>query len=367
MSLPLIPLFLWLNGGPGCSSLSGLLEENGPFSPDADGNLVENPYSWNNVANMLYLESPAGVGYSYWPGIHEWNDNKTAAANYEFLQKWFALFPQFSKNDFYISGESYAGHYIPMLSYEIYTHTAKNPSAAPQSNFKGFIVGNPSTHMSDAESSLARYLQYHGMIPLDEFHAQADGLYDPYDILVDTCVRNKLRNYIRFPHPYNNYLQDGFKERYVPNPDPCTDDYVDAYLNNEDVKAALHASDDAGVWTVCAAIIYKFGTESMIPYYETFMNKTDYKIIVFSGDADTVVNFVGTEEWIASLGRPVSEKWSAWYYARLDGENNPQVGGWRIQYDRISFVTVKGAGHMVPWYQPAPALELFTNFLKGTW
>eukprot|EP01099_Mayorella_cantabrigiensis_P004308 TRINITY_DN322_c0_g1_i2.p1 TRINITY_DN322_c0_g1~~TRINITY_DN322_c0_g1_i2.p1 ORF type:complete len:232 (-),score=40.62 TRINITY_DN322_c0_g1_i2:984-1655(-) len=143
------PIVLWLNGGPGCSSLSGLLEEHGPFFPDKNGNLQTNPYSWNLVANMLYLESPAGVGYSYWPGIHVWNDNETASINYEFLTKWFELFPAFAKNDFYITGESYAGHYVPTLAYEIYTRTPSQGSVAPQSNFKGFMVGNPSTHVSD--------------------------------------------------------------------------------------------------------------------------------------------------------------------------------------------------------------------------
>jgi len=366
------PLVLWLNGGPGCSSLSGLLEEHGPFFPDASGNLVENPYSWNLVANMLYLEAPAGVGYSYWPGIHLWNDNETATLNYEFLTLWFKQFPAFSKNDFYITGESYAGHYVPTLAYEIYSRTASQGSVAPQSNFKGFMVGNPSTHTEDAASSLSRYLQYHGMIPLNEVGGQADGFYDPYDVLVDRCRRSFLREYIKFPHPFNNYLQDqeqdeSHAKRYVPNPDVCEDNYVDAYLNRDDVRAALHASDDAGTWKVCANIPYKFGTESIIPYYETFINNTDYHIIVFSGDADTVVNFIGTEEWIIKLNLPVVEKWTSWSYSRIDGENNPQVGGWRVKYQGLGFVTVKGAGHMVPWYQPAPALELFSRYLNGEW
>lgn len=60
------PLVLWLNGGPGCSSFGiGAFSENGPFRPRGGGLLVRNDYSWNKEANMLYLESPAGVGFSY--------------------------------------------------------------------------------------------------------------------------------------------------------------------------------------------------------------------------------------------------------------------------------------------------------------
>lgn len=70
-------MILWLNGGPGCSSLQGALNENGPFVFKVNTNQVEtNPDGWTNFANMLYLESPARVGYSY--GNAEVDDNLVA-------------------------------------------------------------------------------------------------------------------------------------------------------------------------------------------------------------------------------------------------------------------------------------------------
>lgn len=60
------PLVIWFNGGPGCSSMLGFAQEHGPFvNNDGKNNFVPNEWSWNKRANMLYLEMPGGVGYSY--------------------------------------------------------------------------------------------------------------------------------------------------------------------------------------------------------------------------------------------------------------------------------------------------------------
>ena len=75
------PLVLWLNGGPGCSSMEGMLYENGPFQILEDGKTVTlNNYSWNKLANMLYLESPAGVGFSWSSNQADYNNDDDGTA-----------------------------------------------------------------------------------------------------------------------------------------------------------------------------------------------------------------------------------------------------------------------------------------------
>jgi cathepsin A (carboxypeptidase C) len=104
------PVLLWLNGGPGCSSLDGFLYEHGPLLVSEDGNSLRlNPYAWNTVANVLYIEAPVGVGYSYSnnPSDYSNDDAGTAFDNYNALLSFFAEYPEFSNQDFYISGESY--------------------------------------------------------------------------------------------------------------------------------------------------------------------------------------------------------------------------------------------------------------------
>ncbi|KAK3131804.1 hypothetical protein QOZ80_6AG0511690 [Eleusine coracana subsp. coracana] len=105
------PLVLWLNGGPGCSSIAfGPGEEVGPFHVNADGKGVHlNPYSWNKVANILFLDSPVGVGYSYSntsDDVLTNGDARTAKDSLAFLLKWLERFPQYKGREFYLTGES---------------------------------------------------------------------------------------------------------------------------------------------------------------------------------------------------------------------------------------------------------------------
>lgn len=101
------PLILWLNGGPGCSSMIGLFTEHGPFRPSKDGTqLYENVYAWTKIANVLYLESPYEVGYSYSTNPYrKYNDTLTAQVNLLAIVEVFERFPEFKNRAFYVTGE----------------------------------------------------------------------------------------------------------------------------------------------------------------------------------------------------------------------------------------------------------------------
>jgi len=142
------PVVLWLTGGPGCSSLIAFLSENGPFRPNIDGNsLFYNPYSWNNIANVIWLESPAGVGFSYSNNSGDYNvgDTRTMQDTYTFLQQFFTQFPQFQRNSFWVTGESYGGHYVPEITQYIWQQNQNGP--AVKINIQGMMVGNGWTYM----------------------------------------------------------------------------------------------------------------------------------------------------------------------------------------------------------------------------
>ncbi|KAJ8424775.1 hypothetical protein Cgig2_008843 [Carnegiea gigantea] len=139
------PLVLWLNGGPGCSSIGyGEAEELGPFFPQRHGEplLKLNKHAWNRAANLLFLESPVGVGFSYTNTSNDMNelgDTITAKDSYAFLVNWFKRFLQYKSHEFYIAGESYAGHYVPQLA-ELIFDSNKNACKEDFINLKGFMV-----------------------------------------------------------------------------------------------------------------------------------------------------------------------------------------------------------------------------------
>ena len=149
------PVVFWTNGGPGCSGLLGFTTEMGPWRPAwGDFNassvvLVDNPYAWNKVANVVYLEQPAGVGFSYAEdgGVYStMTDGIAAGDNTQVVRQWYARFPQYRSNEFYISSESYGGHYIPQLVMELMHERNKD---LPQ--LKGALVGNPFTSFASGD------------------------------------------------------------------------------------------------------------------------------------------------------------------------------------------------------------------------
>ncbi|XP_038989930.1 serine carboxypeptidase-like 42 [Phoenix dactylifera] len=179
-----LPINLWLNGGPGCSSVGGgAFSELGPFYPKPNGEgLRRNPFSWNKVANLLFLESPAGVGWSYCDkkrvgyNYDDWRvgwspfpssffslaPRELTKENLAFVRKWFQLFPEYTNHQLFLTGESYAGHYIPQLAWSMVM--------CNEFNFNGILIGNPLLNYGIDTSATYSFLWSHGVISDETFH-----------------------------------------------------------------------------------------------------------------------------------------------------------------------------------------------------
>ena len=164
------PVLIWFNGGPGCSSMLGFMQENGPFRIESGGTKFhESEFSWNRETNLLYIEQPAGVGYSYCEGAKDcaFDDVKSGKDNLTVVLEWFEKFPEFKNNELFISGESYAGVYVPYLAYYINQHNEQNAEddSVFKPNLQGFAVGNGVTNWEyDTNAAYIDMAYWHSLI-----------------------------------------------------------------------------------------------------------------------------------------------------------------------------------------------------------
>ena len=413
------PLLLWLNGGPGCSSLIGFLTEIGPvISPLYSFKWKVNEYSWNKNLNVLYIESPAGVGFTKSIPDPVYDEEEKVAKSLRYaLENFFILFSsELAGRDFYISGESYAGVYIPYLTIEILNSTS-------EINLKGILIGNPLTYFpTDAERSVVEFGYSHGIISKESFedfenkcyHLPLEGIYnsnknnntindneiEPRNVshkcneirqTISNCFQG-LDNYgVYRPCPQGKYInQDKLSYKYsilqnlknfkkqnkknsnkkIKNEEEeleidilqgyCdSDNAIDILLNNNTIKKKLAVNVEKN-WTQCSNINYTL--HESISFYEQFLPeyKDKLKVWIMSGDTDAVLPTLGTLRWIKHLNSSVSSDWE-----QYRDENN-QVCGMKISYENgLTLITAKGAGHMIPQDKPKIAEIIKDLFIKS--
>jgi carboxypeptidase C (cathepsin A) len=404
------PLILWLNGGPGCSSLLGWAQEHGPASmKETSDEFYINPYSWHKAANMIYLESPAGVGFSYIDSKRDEDlaidDHISGKENLEALLDFFRKYINFKNNDFYVAGESYAGIYVPYLASNIIDHN-KNLPTSQKINFKGIIVGNGVTDWKiDTSAALVDFAYSHALYSpevrqqyldncsvtvVDEklcksLSEKIEGIFKTVNIydVYRKCYPSfqKFSNYNNKNKSYNytpwlfkglsnkfsinknflEYLEEDKKPNLKLTP-PCTDSFgPDKFFNDVSVKLSLNVRTDL-TWEMCSEQLgmrYKLDEKASYYLYPKLIT-SGLRILIFSGDTDGAVPYNGSQKWISNLKLPVKSAWRSW---RADDANN--IAGYRTIYEGLTFVTVKGTGHMVPQWKPKEAFYMLKRFLAG--
>ncbi|XP_023741371.1 serine carboxypeptidase-like 45 [Lactuca sativa] len=378
------PLVLWLNGGPGCSSVGeGAFVEHGPFKPSGDV-LVKNECSWNKEANMLYLDTPAGVGFSYSDEksfYQSVNDAITAGDNLAFLEKWFENFPEYKNRDFYITGESYAGHYIPTLANLIVQSKSKI-------NFKGIAIGNPLLNIDTDFNLKGEYLWSHGLISDDTYEllnkecnystirrqTESNTLNPKCTLVANQATREIGQSINAYDITLNICLSNVFSQSQVldntqgteTKVDVCVEDETTEYLNRKDVQTALHARlVDGNPWAACTDNLNYDMSDLDVPMAPLLASliKSGIRVFIYSGDQDSVLPLTGTRVVINGMAKELGLKTTIPYRSWFNGN---QVGGWTQVYgDFLSYATIRGAAHEAPFSQPERSLALFKAFLDG--
>ncbi|CAD8159544.1 unnamed protein product [Paramecium octaurelia] len=379
------PVILWLNGGPGCSSLQGAFNENGPFVFKAGTSEFEmNQYSWTNFANMLYIESPITVGFSYGPQ-GEQSDESTAKYNINALVDFFNRFTEFKKLPFFISGESYAGIYIPTLANEIIDYNA-GKAADNRINLQGLAIGNgctdPTECTDEADPFQIHVYKFYGrhnfisqelyekiLAVQNECYGVKDGKCKELADSVEVEVSGTEEDNIKF-NPYNIY---GYCFTYTPegsrmsqkfggmrslNEDtdipPCADvQGLYHHLRSAEVRTLLKIRTESAKWAVCSRTLGQYNVNPKGSYYlYPKILKNQIRILKFSGDVDAVVPLTGTMFWVDKLQKELQlatlKPWRPWFVPPKRDVDPDQNAGYVMDMDGLTLLTIRNAGHMVP-------------------
>lgn len=362
-----------------------------------------NEYSWTKFANVLIYDSPPPVGYSFCGddvggdgySCGNWTDERTASAAHTFINNFFREFPQFSKHDLYLSGESYAGIYIPTLARAILQDT----SSSVRNQLKGFAVGDGCVgknvlcggqrgpwfsilffygHGQFSTLLFNRIVSTCGMTQLqngpitdsncqdllDQMNEEIGGYYS-YN-LYDTCGAENVLSTKKF-----DWREEPSRRSWgmIPSINP-TEGYpcggtgaMLKWLNHSDVKSALNVPPGASFFLTDNGVgfNYELTEKNLMPFYRDVAQNTSLRVLVYNGDTDPGINSFVSQNWTVALGLSVEEKWRPW---TLDGKT--RMGGYVTSYKGdFQFLTIRGSGHMVPEFKPVAAFEFMRDWIQG--
>ncbi|KAH9821652.1 putative carboxypeptidase C [Melampsora americana] len=410
------PLVLWLNGGPGCSSSTGLLFELGPCNVANGGeDTKSNPHSWNNNANIIFLDQPVKVGYSYTDEDDSINNSLDAAKDvYGFLQLFYNQFPKYSKLEFSLAAESYGGTYAPNiasilfkmnleLKHSIQTHTLLSTKRV-HIPLTTVLIGNGLTDPLVQFASVPDY-------------ACAPSPYAIFDEETCASIRSKVPTCKRLQkfcydspsrftcvpatlycwssiagpiqssglNPYDVrlkcdqstnplcYEEMGWIETYMNQPDVRDELGVPASLKfescNYDVNRAFQMSGDN-----------MHNSAQLLP--ELLDN--GIRLLIYAGEDDFMCNYLGNERWMLELDTQFTQEFSIKrhkYFSDVAKEKQSTLGldqAPRSEAGHVgtirsagqgagnyTFVSFFESGHMVPHDQPEVANELFDKWLRN--
>lgn len=371
------PVLLWLNGGPGCSSLTGLFMELGPSSINKDKKLVYNPSSWNANASVIFLDQPVNVGYSY-SGSSVSNTVAAGKDVYALLTLFFKEFPEYAHQDFHISGESYAGHYIPVFASEILSHKKRNI------NLQSVLIGNGLT------DGLTQYNYYRPMACGDggwpavlspQECTSMDNALPRCLSLIENCYSSESVWSCVPASIYCNNAIIGPYQRSGRNPydvrkdckgsNLCYDelDWIQEYLNRHDVMEALGVEVDK--YDSCNFDInrnFLFQGDWMQPFHRLVPGiLKEIPVLIYAGDADFICNWLGNEAWTAALEWPGQKNYQK---AKTEdfklADDGTKIGSVKSS-GNFTFMRLHAGGHMVPYDQPVASLEMLNRWLGGEW
>eukprot|EP00586_Coscinodiscus_wailesii_P010058 CAMPEP_0172513708 /NCGR_PEP_ID=MMETSP1066-20121228/254569_1 /TAXON_ID=671091 /ORGANISM="Coscinodiscus wailesii, Strain CCMP2513" /LENGTH=521 /DNA_ID=CAMNT_0013294089 /DNA_START=172 /DNA_END=1737 /DNA_ORIENTATION=- len=418
------PIIFWSNGGPGASSLFGIFTEIGPlnlsdlslqtkaFKRGGIPTPLYNSRGWAHLGGILAFDAPAPVGFSYCDenmsgdgySCGGWDDELAAKNNYLALTAFYEKFPDLRTRPLFLTGESYAGIYIPMLAQKILEEEI-DAGDDEKLNLIGFAVGDACVGeksvcggQSGIKERLFQVLFYagHGQIPWKTYQEVVSACGEMINLNMDqlreddNCnnALNKVKEQVGGVYEYHLYddcvyrnefmrrqLQDEYYDVSMSealNDYPCGGGFVmDQYLQLGTVKQALNIPQNVTFFDGDNGDNFNY-TESELdlrPFYIDVAkgkyktkNGGQLRMLVYNGDADPAITSFIAHDWTSNLGLEEVEPWRPWTV-----DNCKRMGGHVTRYEgSFDFLTIRGAGHMVPTYKPDSAFAFMKAWVENT-
>lgn len=358
----------WFNGGPGCSSMDGALLELGPFRVNLDGKVIYNSGTWHKLADVIFVDQPAGTGFSY--SDEYASELSDVAFHYvKFMEKYFELFPEEIDNDIYLAGESYAGQYIPYVADLVLANNKKEDSATY--NLKGLLIGNGWIAPNEQGLSYVPYAIQAGLITTDNREwpqvlrqheecqkAVNEGL--GHEVSSNVCeqILNKLLHAtLDFDKPgdqrcvnmYDYTLRDEYPSCGASWPYELS--YVTPFLRKPEVMGDLNLIL-LKEWRECSGrVSHHLKARNSEPAVKLLPGILEQiPIVLFNGNRDIICNYIGTENFIKKL------EWNGQTGFQeegiIDWIYDNQTAGYIKTERNLTFVNVFDSSHMVPYDKP---------------
>ncbi|XP_076945837.1 serine carboxypeptidase-like [Bidens hawaiensis] len=368
------PVVIWLTGGPGCASELALFYENGPFKLTKNLSLIWNDYGWDKISNIMFVDQPTGTGFSYSSSDQDLRHDEHGISNdlYNFLQAFFKAHPDYINNDFYITGESYAGHYIPALAARV--NKGNKNKEGIHINLKGFGIGNGLTNPGIQYRAYTDYALANKLISKSEYHSINKKL-----PACEKAIKQCGANGTDMCQSAYNFCQQIFEEildltdniNYYDIRKKCEGNLcydfsgVEMFLGKSAVKEALGVPSDID-YVSCSEVVYRSMLSDWMKNLEVeipALLEDNIQLLVYAGEYDLICNWLGNWRWVHAMS------WSG-QKDFVSASNVPFItdgkeAGIMKNYGPLTFIKVHNAGHMVPMDQPRAALKMLELWTTG--
>ncbi|XP_066156894.1 vitellogenic carboxypeptidase-like [Euwallacea fornicatus] len=348
------PVVLWLNGGPGASSLNGLFIENGPFIVNENGSVSFREYSWHLNHSVIFIDQPVGTGFSFTTDGLAKNETKVGDDMYSALTQFFQLFPNLQNNSFYISGESYAGKYLPAIGYTI---LKKNPVAEVKLNLQGILIGDGWTD-PEHQVDYGPFLYNTGLISA-AVKVQIDEQKDLAVAAIQDAQWSEAQKHINTIYSLTDEVSETNIYNYI-------EDYDDSaewaeLLTTTEYRAAIHVGStlygDKGAGEALEEDVPK----SVVPWVEELLE--NYPVLVFTGQLDIICGYPMVLDYLKTLNFTGADEFSK--STRKIWHVDDEAAGYVRTGGNLVELMVRNAGHMVPRDQPKWGYDLVYRFTRG--